>query len=130
MKVNRSLPVCIHSLDTSPEFWSYLDRLLDANELIIDRPRGSRHPRFPEFIYPIDYGYLKYTSTIDGGGIDVWKGNLNIRRVTGIVCTVDLTKQDAEIKILLSCTQHDVDRIIEALNQESMRCIYIPRPSG
>ncbi|MGE5225138.1 MAG: inorganic pyrophosphatase [Omnitrophica WOR_2 bacterium] len=115
-------------MNKSPEFWNYLDRLVDANEIVIDRPQGTPHPRYQEFIYPVDYGYLKNTTTIDGGGIDIWKGSLDIHRVTGILCTVDLTKRDAEIKILLSCTQQEVGRIREALNQGSMRCIFISRP--
>lgn len=35
---------------------------------MIDRPKGSAHPRYPEFIYKVDYGYLKNTSSIDDAG--------------------------------------------------------------
>ena len=41
------------------DFWKALDELVNSSEIVIDRPRGSAHPRFPNFIYKVDYGYLK-----------------------------------------------------------------------
>jgi len=42
-------------------------------EIIIDHLKGTKHPRL-EFIYPLDYGYLKDTTSSDGGGIDCGAG--------------------------------------------------------
>ena len=53
------------------EFWAALDELVSKSEIVIDRPKGSAHPRFPDFIYRVDYGYLKDTASMDGAGIDV-----------------------------------------------------------
>jgi inorganic pyrophosphatase len=78
----------------SGEFWRKLDRLVAEHELVIDRPKGSRHPRYPEMVYPLDYGYLAGTQAADGAGIDVWVGSLLGRTVTAVVCTVDMLKQD------------------------------------
>lgn len=44
-------------------------------EIVVDRPRGSHHPDFPEFVYELDYGYLKGTTSADSEGIDVWIGS-------------------------------------------------------
>ena len=95
------------------DFWQALDLLVAEHELVIDRPRGSVHPRYSDYIYPLDYGYLRGTSSSDGSGIDVWHGTAN----TGVVAirvTVDLVKRDSEIKILLGCTEDE----IEIVNQE------------
>jgi len=48
------------------EFWSALEELVAGSEIIIDRPKRTVHPRFPSFIYPVDYGYLKDTRSMDG----------------------------------------------------------------
>lgn len=48
------------------EFWESLDKLVASSEIVIDRPKGTSHPNYPEFIYRIDYGYLKDTSSMDG----------------------------------------------------------------
>ena len=45
------------------EFWNALDELVSHSEIVIDRPKGSVHPRFPGFIYRVDYGYLKNTTS-------------------------------------------------------------------
>ena len=37
-------------------------------------------------------------------GIDVWRGSLPEGRLDAVVCTVDVRKRDAEIKLLLGCT--------------------------
>ncbi len=51
------------------EFWTALDTLVGQSEIVIDRPKGSAHPRYPDFIYPVDYGYLKNTVSPDGGAL-------------------------------------------------------------
>lgn len=111
-----------------PEFWDALDALVAQAELVIDRPKGSRHPRYPQIVYPLNYGYLKSTASMDGGGIDVWIGTAPGKTVGGIVCTVDLLKRDAEIKVLLGCTQGE-QRAIYAFHNNSvyMKGVLIPR---
>ena len=94
-------------------FWKAVDRLVDEHPVVIDRPAGFAHPRFPQIVYPLDYGYLDGTRAMDGDGIDVWLGRQGGSTVTGIVMTVDLHKNDAELKILIGCTQEEM-RIIEA----------------
>jgi hypothetical protein len=42
--------------------------LVRSSELVIERPRGSCHPRHPAIVYPLDYGYLKSTSSSDVHG--------------------------------------------------------------
>src|SRR5690349_3318836 len=57
--------------------------------------------------YSLDCGYLEGTQAADGGGIDVRVGSLPGNRVTAVICTIDLTKRDAEIKILIGCTMDE-----------------------
>lgn len=37
------------------EFWNALEELVKNSEIVIDRPKGSAHPRYSEFIYEVDY---------------------------------------------------------------------------
>ncbi len=118
---------------TDISFWQAMAELLATNPIIIDRPRGSVHPRYPDVIYPLDYGYLENTTASDGGGIDVWLGSLNplehkkgAKTLTGILCTFDRLKRDAEIKLLIGCNEEDV-QIIRNFHQE-MYLLYVPNP--
>lgn len=97
-------------------FWDALDQLVKESEIVIDRPKGTAHPRFPDFIYPVDYGYLKNTASMDGAEIDVWVGS-GEKQIDAIMCIVDLGKRDSEIKILLGCTEEEKKIIYETHNR-------------
>ena len=110
------------------EFWNALDSLVRDSELVIDRPKGSHHPRYPQIIYPVDYGYLKNTTSMDGGGIDVWRGSDAAGKLDAMICTVDLKKKDSEIKLLIGCTRDEKKLIMEFHNlNEYMKGLLIER---
>ena len=113
------------------QFWSALDRLLADSAVVIDRPKNSAHPRFPDMIYPVDYGYLQNTASMDGGGIDIWRGSAEQGRIDAVICTVDLMKRDSEIKLLLGCTEEEKEIILGFHNDsEYMKGVMIRRPAG
>ena len=109
------------------DFWKALDELVSNSEIVIDRPRGSTHPRFPNFIYKVDYGYLKDTTSMDGAGIDVWVGSGD-KTIDAIMCIVDLMKRDSEIKILVGCTEEEKLEVYKTHNEtQYMKGILIRR---
>ena len=112
------------SQQDNSKFWNFIDELIFTSKIVIDRPKGSRHPKYPDVIYPLDYGYLENTMAMDGGGIDVWKGS-NGEYVDAIICTVDLTKRDSEIKILIGCTEEEKQLAIP--NNECMKGLLVRR---
>ena len=109
------------------DFWNKLDRLIETHEMVIDRPKGSHHPRYPEIEYPFDYGYLQGTSSGDGDGIDICRGTLNNHRLSAIVCTVDITKKDTEIKLVIGCNDSELLSIERFFNNRFMSGIIIRR---
>lgn len=118
-------------MNSDTSFWIAMMELLASRPLVIDRPKGSRHPRYKDMIYPFDYGYLADTTSGDGGGIDVWLGSLTRirekqgpRTLTGILCTFDTLKRDAEIKLLVDCSGEDIQTIRHF--HEGMQTLYIP----
>ena len=109
-------------------FWAALDELIRSSSIVIDRPKGSAHPRYPHLIYPVDYGYLNNTAAMDGDGIDVWQGSLPEKTLDAIVCTVDLLKRDSEIKLLLGCTEEEKQLILRQHNDSHyMKGILVRR---
>lgn len=110
------------------KFWAAADTLTTTSEIVIDRPRGSRHPKVAEAVYPLDYGYLEGTVASDGAGIDVWMGSMRPAAVTGAVCTIDSRKRDAEVKLLIGCTRDEATVILTFLNTGSMAALLFWRP--
>ena len=33
------------------EFWNMLDNIFNECEIVIDRPKGSHHPKYNEYVY-------------------------------------------------------------------------------
>ena len=111
-------------------FFEMFDRMVDTCEIIIDRPRGTAHPRYPDFVYPVDYGYLEGTSSMDGGGIDLWLGESGEKRLDAVMVTVDACKKDSEVKLLLGCSEAEQEIIYRVMNEEGMRGMLIRRKQG
>ena len=119
--------VRIDKMQYNIEFWNALDELVSNSEIVIDRPKGTSHPKYPNFIYRVNYGYLKDTSSMDGTGIDVWVGS-GKKKVDAIMCIVDLMKKDSEIKILIGCTEEEMNIVYETHNETHfMKGILIRR---
>ncbi|MCQ8829504.1 inorganic pyrophosphatase [Streptomyces malaysiensis] len=97
-------------------FFAHLDELVASAELVVDRPKGSRHPRVPEAIYPVRYGYLEGTTGGDGDGVDVFVGDASDAGVVGVFLTADLLKRDVEVKILLDCSPQEIEQVHHLLN--------------
>lgn len=50
---------------------SYKDYLGKKVKVVMDRPMGSKHPKW-NFIYPINYGYVPNTISGDGEELDAY----------------------------------------------------------
>ena len=111
----------------SSDFWATLERLIADSQIVIDRPKGSAHPKYPHLVYPLDYGYLENTTSMDGNGIDLWRGSCSQPALCGIVVTVDRMKRDSEIKLLLGCTKDEISAVLAFHNNSQwMKALWIP----
>ncbi len=109
-------------------FWKALDILVEESNIIIDRPQNSIHPKFPDLIYPLDYGYLQGTAAMDEEGVDIWLGSREDRQLDAVICIVDLAKRETEIKLLIGCTDEEKETVYRFHNQtEMMKGILICR---
>jgi len=108
-------------------FWKKLDHLFEPSEIVLDHPKGTYHKDWPELRFPLDYGYLTNTTGGDGDGIDVWLGTVEPKVINAIACTVDITKRDAEIKLLIGCNEEEIAIIEDFHNGEHQSAIIIRR---
>lgn len=87
--------------------WAAYEALIHQQGLTIDRPRFSRHPKFPEIVYPIDYGFVNGTVGEDGDELDVFVGTAD-NGLVGLMRTVDHRKGDTELKLLYNCSPAEI----------------------
>ncbi|MBQ8397148.1 MAG: inorganic pyrophosphatase [Clostridia bacterium] len=68
----------------------------------IDRPLGSAHPRHPDIVYPVNYGFLPGVTGGDGEEQDVYILGVDvpIERFTGNVIAIVHRTDDDEDKLV------------------------------
>ena len=65
---------------------------------------------------------------MDREGIDVFMETKVDGKLNAILCNVDVLNKDSEIKLLIGCTEDEVNKIYEFLNKsEYMKSILIKR---
>ena len=108
------------------DLWSEWDRIIAEHKLVIDRPKGTVHPRFPEMIYPVDYGYLEQTIGGDGAEVDIFVGSGDAGLV-GLLSTYDAVKEDRETKLLWNMTEEEIETVVSFLNRGAMTASLVRR---
>lgn len=76
----------------------YLNKILEVK---IDRPFGSKHPKYG-FIYPLNYGYIPNTVSGDSEEIDCY--------ILGVFEPIDIFK--GKCIAIIQRTQDDDDKLI------------------
>lgn len=86
----------------------------------IDRPLGSRHPRHPEMIYPLNYGYVEGVIAGDGAEQDVYVFGTDepLQSFDGKVIAVYHRLNDVEDKWIVSLDGADYS------DEEILRTIH------
>ena len=102
----------------------------------IDRPLGSKHPKF-DYIYPINYGYIPDTISGDGEELDAYILGINkpLKEFTGLCVALIHRLDDDDDKLILvpeKLKNITNKEILEATNfqeqyfiSEIIRYIYI-----
>ncbi len=62
--------------------------------------------------------------------MDIWVGSLGARNVVGAICTVDMLKRDTELKLLYDFSDQEIRAIINFVNTDKMRAIFIDFSQG
>ena len=85
----------------------------------VDRPLGSRHPSFPDLIYPINYGYIEGVIAPDGEEQDAYVLGVDrpIESFSGVVIAIVHRLNDVEDKWVVapenvSFTKDEIEKSI------------------
>ena len=92
--------------------------------VIVDRPIGSRHPKFTDLIYPVNYGYAEGVFAGDGEEQDVYVLGVRkaVERFTGTVIAVIHRFDDNEEKWVaapegMCFTREEIERQVWFMEQ-------------
>lgn len=79
--------------------WAYLGHTVTVK---IDRPKGTPHPKYPDMIYPVNYGYIPGVISNDGRPLDVYILGVDnpLEEFTGRVIGIINRQNDVEDKLV------------------------------
>ena len=85
----------------APDYQNIIGKIVFVE---IDRPLGSRHPKHPDIIYPINYGYVKDIIGEDGEEQDVYLLGVDepVKEFRGQVIAVFHRYNDVEDKWIVA----------------------------
>ncbi|CAM3684111.1 Inorganic pyrophosphatase [Erysipelothrix urinaevulpis] len=93
-------------------FWQKIDSLILSTNVVISQEKGSRHSKYINMVYPVNYGYLE-----DTDAIKVFKGSDKRSKVDAVLVVADILKRDLEVKLLWGCTPEEETEILLFINQ-------------
>ena len=102
--------------DSEPDYSHIIGKSVRGT---VDRPLGTPHPRYPELVYPINYGYIEGIMALDGEEQDAYIFGVHeaVKGFTGKVIAVVHRFDDVEEKWVV-CPENRVfskDEIADAV---------------
>ena len=98
-------------------FWQKVDTLFLSSGFCQTRKKGDIHPVFKNLIYPTDYGYIRDTNSVSGEGVSVYAGSGDRNTITALVVAADILAKELDVKVLIGCTEEQVEEVLRFLNQ-------------
>ena len=90
----------------------------------VDRPLGSFHPKHPDIVYPINYGYIEGIMAPDGEEQDAYILGVDVpvETFTGKVIAIIHRKNDVEDKWVVtpggvSYTKEEIEKLVHFQEQ-------------
>lgn len=81
--------------------YEYIGKVVNVE---VDRPLGSKHPKYEDFIYPINYGFVPNTVSGDGEELDCYIIDLDkkVQKVSGKCIGIINRLNDCEDKLIIT----------------------------
>lgn len=98
----------------------------------VDRPKGSRHPKFKDTLYPINYGYIEGIIAPDGEEQDAYILGVDepVEEFTGRVIAIIHRFDDVEEKWVVapegvSFSEEEIERQVHFQEQYFKHCVIL-----
>lgn len=92
-----------------------------SSEINLNRKKGDVHPVFKNLIYPTDYGHVTDTKSVTSEGVSVYAGSGDRNKITALVVAADILAKELDVKMLIGCTEQEVDDVLRFLNQTDLQ---------
>ncbi len=108
---------------------SFLGKTVD---ILIDRPLGSVHPKYPNLVYPINYGYIPGVFGGDGEELDVYLLGVytTVKEYTARIIGIVHRDNDVEDKLIaapegMQFTKEEIEQAVHFQEQYFESEVYL-----
>ena len=108
---------------------SFLGKTVD---ILIDRPLGSVHPKYPNLVYPINYGYIPGVFGGDGEELDVYLLGVDttVKEYTARIIGIVHRDNDVEDKLIaapegIQFTKEEIEQAVHFQEQYFESEVYL-----
>lgn len=108
---------------------SFLGKTVD---ILIDRPLGSVHPKYPNLVYPINYGYIPGVFGGDGEELDVYLLGVytTVKEYTARIIGIVHSDNDVEDKLIaapegMQFTKEEIEQAVHFQEQYFESEVYL-----
>lgn len=120
----------MNTIENNAFFWQKLDTLFLSSSFELKQAAGSKHPKYANLIYPVNYGTLKDTLSPDQLGIAMFKGSISSHQVNAVLVAADILNKDVEVKFLVGCSAEEEENILRFVNQTDYQKALLIRRSN
>ncbi len=113
----RGVFLSMAEYENNAYFWQKVDSLFLSSGFRITRKKGDVHPVFKNLIYPLEYGHINDTKSVSGEGVSVYAGSLDRNHITALAVAADILSKELDVKVLVGCTEEEVEEVLRFLNQ-------------
>lgn len=118
----------MNSYENNAFFWQKIDTLVFSSKFVLARQKGETHPEYKNLVYPVNYGHFVDLAAEDTeDGLAVFKGTGNSMTVNALIVAADILQKDLEAKLLIGCTEEEVELILRFLNQTDFQKTILVR---
>jgi hypothetical protein len=107
-------------------FWQKLDTLWFGSSFNQTQGVGDHHLQYSNIVYPVPYGYLKDTTSVNHG-IAAFRGSAKGKGIRAIIVATDILNKEVDVKLLIDCTNEEENMILHFLNQLEFQKTIIAR---
>lgn len=109
----------MNELVNNAYFWQKVDAAYMSGNYEVAYKKGTKHPRYPELIFPCDYGHVK-TENDSESSLKVFRGS-KTGKIDAVVVCANVLEKDLSTIVLVGTTNEEKEEILKFLNNNDFQ---------
>lgn len=114
-------------LENNAYFWQKIDSLYLSGDFKVLYKKGTKHPNFPNLVFPADYGMIETLSSNNKETIRFYRGNKS-KEIDAVVISANILEREIRAVVLVGLSEKEEQAVLTMMNQtEYQKAVLIRR---